>query len=113
MQFSQQYWVAPPSGLAGCGGALTFLNPVRGSGRYGLGLRVGSAPAADESCLDVTYRDEIDLCSIAAGDKSCYFVGQAVDVPAGACFSLFVTSRGAPVTKRGDEFNWQAVCTAN
>jgi len=115
LAFGQAYWIAPPSGLARCSGALTFQQPLAGSGRYEVGLRVATAPLAPgQGCLDVSYAERGPFCTIAAGAKSCWFPLRDAAVPPGACFALHVrASGGEPLAGLKNEFNWQASCTAD
>lgn len=115
LQYGQAYWIAPPSGLARCGGGFTFQQAISGTGQVDVGLRVASGPLEPgQSCLDADYEDTGTLCSIAAGSKSCWFPLTAAPVPPGACFALHArSSGGTPVAGPDNNFSWQATCAAD
>jgi hypothetical protein len=113
-RLSQQYWLAPPTGLARCGGVMVMQNTLGGTGRYDIGLTVSTAaPTAGQSCLDLTYVTTSALCSIQAGQKSCWFPPTATTIPGGACFALSASvGQGAPDAGTSP-FNWGASCATN
>jgi len=106
----QQYWEAPASGLSARAGALTFESAVTGSGSFNIGIRGSTLTPNNEGSLDVAYIDSETLCTIAVGQKSCFFPLTIFAIPPRGFFALNVLKTGSPVNT--GQFNWQMTCTA-
>jgi hypothetical protein len=111
---SQQFWIAPPTGLNACAGAFTFRDAITGTGQYDLGFTVSdTVPTNGQSCLDLSYTGTGALASMPVEAKSGLIPPTAIAIAGGKCFALNVSTSGGVPSAGSSPFNWQVYCVAN